>query len=291
MGLFSRKKTEQASRSASRTATSSEAQAAELRGRARRRLIGALVLVLTAIIVVPMMFDDPAPQQPETPLVFPAIVPPVSEPDLALAAPGHSVDQPALSGDTTSGLEESGMEAVVQDDDAAVPDAPEQAEAQQVAEAEAGQATASVAAPPAESSSATPEAPARPQPEKPVTPEPVQQKPTPAHDDTRTDDGSVALALLEGRTPPSAGSTPPAQPERGSFVLQVAAYSTEADAQSRRTSLVNAGVTNAYVERAISNERTTYRLRVGSFPTRDAAQAAQARLRALGYDNSLLLTQ
>lgn len=74
-------------------------------------------------------------------------------------------------------------------------------------------------------------------------------------------------------------------------MLQVAAYSTEADAQSRRSSLIDAGVTNAYVEQAVSNNKTTYRLRVGSFPTRDAAQAAQARLRALGYDNSLLLTQ
>lgn len=97
MGLFSRKKSEQTTRSTSRTTTSSEAQAAELRGRARRRLIGALVLVLTAIIVVPMLFDDTSTQQADTPLVLPAIVPPIPEPDLAAVnPPEYSVDEPVL---------------------------------------------------------------------------------------------------------------------------------------------------------------------------------------------------
>jgi DedD protein len=59
----------------------------------------------------------------------------------------------------------------------------------------------------------------------------------------------------------------------------------------RRDKLVAAGVTNTYVEQASSGGKATYRLRVGPFPTRDAAQAAQARLRALGYDNGFISTQ
>src|SRR5690606_26022849 len=88
MGLFSRKEPEAGSgrRSASRSSLSSEAQATELRGRARRRLIGALALVLAAVIVVPMLFDSPDPaQQASAPVVVPAIVPPEPSQNLAMA--------------------------------------------------------------------------------------------------------------------------------------------------------------------------------------------------------------
>src|SRR5690606_1619144 len=108
----------------------------------------------------------------------------------------------------------------------------------------------------------------------------------PARETQRTDDGSVALALLEGRDP--AEARPSRQAAQGDYVLQIAAYSTERDAQIRRDRLVEAGVTNAYVESGVSGGKTTYRLRVGPFPTHDAAQAAKARLRALGYDNGFI---
>lgn len=278
MGLFSRKKADQPARS-TRSTTSSEAQAAELRGRARRRLIGALVLVLTAVIIVPLMFDDTTSPQPDTPAVLPALVPPVPQPDLAaVTPPEYAVDEPVLSQDVTQTPGDTG---VVTGSDAPASDAPagaaQPAPASTQEQADATPVETAPSAPPA-APSATP----RPEPEPASSPD----KPA----DTRTDDGSVALALLEGRVPPSTPGTPAAA-EQGSFVLQIAAYSTEADAQSRRNSLVSSGVTNAYVEKAVLNDKTTYRLRVGSFPSRDAALAAQTRLRALGYDNSLLLTQ
>lgn len=283
MGLFSRKKSEQSTRSTSRTATSSEAQAAELRGRARRRLIGALVLVLTAVIVVPMLFDDTTTQQADTPVVLPAIVPPIPEPELAAGPSDYAVDTPVLAdGTTPDGAASTGTLAGA--------DEPQQ----QGADTEAPVDAPSVTETPAETPAQTQDAPAQ-QAKPAAEPEPAKparSQTAPVADDSRTDDGSVALALLEGRSPASAssGSTTSAQ-QQGTFILQIAAYSTEADAESRRSSLISSGVTNAYVERATSSGKSTYRLRVGSFPTRDAAQAAQARLRALGYDNSLLLTQ
>lgn len=281
MGLFSRKKSGQKTSSGSRTATSSEAQAAELRARARRRLIGALVLVLAAVIVVPMMFDeDIESQQFDTPLVLPAVVPPVSAPDRAVQSQrDYADDQSTLS------------EELVISSDPHATDLPD--DEGTTAVAAATQPTtpvnppAQITAPEANTSSETspPSDSVRSEPPKP-RPEP------PVRDKTRTDDGSRALALLEGRIPPEDTSRPaPVAQAQGAFILQIAAYSTDADAQARRTRLVEAGVTNAYVEKGMSNNKTTYRLRVGSFPTRDAAAAAQARLRALGYDNSLLLTR
>src|SRR5690606_6598420 len=77
MGLFSRN--ESATGSGRRSSPSSESQANDLRGRARRRLIGALALVLAAVIVVPMLFDSSAPpDQRSTPVLVPSIVRPVT---------------------------------------------------------------------------------------------------------------------------------------------------------------------------------------------------------------------
>src|SRR5690606_28073124 len=125
----------------------------------------------------------------------------------------------------------------------------------------------------------------RPEPDPaPAAKPPAQQPPAKPQ---RDDDGARALALLEGRAP---GSEPAAKPSaapaaKGNFVLQIASYSSQADAQSRRTKRHQAGVTNAFVEQASVGGKQQYRLRVGPFPSRDAAQAAQARLRTLGYDN------
>lgn len=262
MGLFSRNEPSGNTGRRSSARTSSEAQAAELRVRARRRLIGALVLVLTAVIFVPMLFDSPPEEDQASPVVLPEPIPPIpSEPQVALAP------------EPVTPMPDAGA---IQAPVPVEPDAPAQPDP-------AAPAPAPEPAPePAEPPAPKPEPPA-----KPSKPEPA--KPAPAQGNSRTDDGSVALALLEGRQPSQ--PAPAAKPSTGNVVLQVAAYTTESDAQSRREKLVAAGVTNAYVESAESNGKTAYRLRVGPFPTRDAAEAAQARLRQLGYNNGLIFNK
>lgn len=269
MGLFSRNESASDSgrRSASRASLSSEAQASELRGRARRRLIGALALVLAAVIVVPMLFDSSEPlDETQTPVVVPAIVPPPADGNVALAP---ASPEPAAP-DAATPVPGATPQEPVQPDATAqtpVPATPEPAE------------------------------PVQPQPADPAPkpePAPATEKPKPAEkpepkpSSDRTDDGSVALALLEGRSPGTGAAKPAPAETKGSFILQIAAYTNEQDANVRRERLVSAGVTNAYVENASSGGKTAYRLRVGPFPSRDAAQAAQARLRALGYDNGFI---
>lgn len=274
MGLFSRNESAAASgrRSAPRSSQSSESHASDLRGRARRRLIGALALVLAAIIVVPMLFDSSAPpDQVSTPVVVPAIVPPAApegnvalaptEPDAAAMGnvPSTPDTPPAAEPDTNAAVAAPDTATTRPDSGTATPDAAQQAPA------------------------------AKPVPEpkpKPAEKPAARHEPKPAAD--RTDDGSVAIALLEGRSPAKKAEAPAS---KGNFILQIAAYGNDKDAQTRRDRLVSSGVTNAYVENAVSGGKTTYRLRVGPFPTRDAAQAAQARLRALGYDNGFISTK
>ncbi len=276
MGLFSRNESaaaETGRRPVSRSSQSSEAQASDLRGRARRRLIGALALVLAAVIIVPMLFDSSAPpdQVASTPVVVPAIVPPPPpEANVALAptepGPGDANGAPPASEAPASG-------GAAGDVAGALPDAVTPAQPSPQASTQ----------PPA----SEPAAGAKPKPvDKPADKPAVKHEPKPSAN--RSDDGSVAIALLEGRSPGKKAAAPAA---KGEFILQIAAYTSDKDAQTRRDRLVSSGVTNTYVENAVSNGKTTYRLRVGPFPTREAAQAAQARLRALGYDNGFISTK
>ena len=281
MGLFSRNEsaTDTGRRSTSRNTLSSEAQANELRGRARRRLIGALALVLAAVIIVPMMFDSSTPAEDAgSPVVIPAVVPPESETNVALA--------PTDTDPAGGAIEQEPTEIAPEEGGATQPSAP--------VPANPPAAATTPETPAAQPSRPDPEPKpaAQPAPEPAAKPEPKPEpkpKPQPKPADERTDDGSVAIALLEGRSP--AASKPAPAASKGNFILQIAAYTTETDANARRDRLVSAGVTNTYVQQATSGGKPTYRLRVGPFPSREAAQAAQARLRALGYDNGFISAQ
>ncbi|MFC4298485.1 SPOR domain-containing protein [Castellaniella hirudinis] len=278
--MFFRKGTETGQRAPARSA-GTEAQLRELRVKARRRLIGALALVLAAFIVVPWLFDEPVPDDAHAPIVVPAPVaglPPATEP-----APSPDTASPD-SAPTDAERNPGPLAAASGDGDVEPADPSQSSEPPRLA-------------PPAVT--AAPEPPARTQPEpssekpaaEPAKPKPADraavEKPA-AKPADRTDDGSVALALLSGKAPPAAEPAKPKPAAAGRYYLQVAAYTTEQDANARRDSLRQAGVSDAYVERGQSNGRTVYRLRVGPFGSHEAAQAAQARLRALGYQNGLI---
>ncbi|MDF3849528.1 SPOR domain-containing protein [Achromobacter denitrificans] len=267
MGFFKRKDPADQAQSSKRAAVPSEVQAAELRGRARRRLAGAVALVLAAVIILPMVLDSqPVPVADDIPIRVPdrntPFQPQVSEPQAA--APETPATSPAPT------------------EPAAVPTPPPVVSV-----------PPPVAAAPTTPPAAQPTTPPATAP-KPATPpaKPDPKPATPPKPDTRSDDGARALALLEGRAAPAATPAPAPKPAaKGNFVLQIAAYTTSEDAQSRRSKLHQAGVTNAFVEQATIGGKQQYRLRVGPFPSREAAQAAQARLRTLGYDNGFIAAQ
>jgi len=271
MGFFKRKDPADQAQSSKRAAVPSEVQAAELRGRARRRLAGAVALVLAAVIILPMVLDSqPVPVADNIPIRVPErntpFQPQVSEPQA-----------------TTPATPESGTPGAAPTDPAAVPTPPPVTSVPPVAVAPTTPPATQVTPP------ATPPKPeVKPKPEPKPEPKPA----TAPKPDTRSDDGARALALLEGRSAPAAAApAPKPAAAKGNFVLQIAAYTTSEDAQSRRTKLHQAGVTNAFVEQASIGGKQQYRLRVGPFPSREAAQAAQARLRTLGYDNGFIAAQ
>ena len=271
MGLFSRKDSAAPRKPPGkvRPSVSSEAQAADLRVRARRRLAGAVALVLAAVVVLPMLLDsEPAPVSNKIPIKIPDRNAPF-QPNLSDPAPANGSSASASSSST----------ATVAPTTAAPTPAPAPAPA------------------PVAATTVKPEA--KPRAEPPATttkPEPPKPAPN-APPANRSDDGARAVALLEGRPtaesagPPGSVTTPKA-PTRGNFVVQAMSLDAAGDAQAQKSKLLAAGVGNAFVDGPVDvNGKARYRVRVGPFPSREAAQAAQTRLRTLGYDGAFIATQ
>ncbi|HEY9321569.1 MAG TPA: SPOR domain-containing protein, partial [Achromobacter sp.] len=102
MGFFKRKDPADQAQSSKRAAVPSEVQAAELRGRARRRLAGAVALVLAAVIVLPMVLDSqPVPVADNIPIRVPErntpFQPQVSEPQATAPAASGSAAVPGTA--------------------------------------------------------------------------------------------------------------------------------------------------------------------------------------------------
>jgi DedD protein len=194
---------------------------AALRIRARRRLIGAVALLLAAVILVPLLLDPaPRPTVDNIPIDIPSektpftprlSLPPVPDPGQTPIAPA-----PDLAPDAEKGKPETGA-----------------------AKSEAAKADS---AKPAETKS----------------------KPAP-----------------EAKTDNSAKSKGP------KIVLQAAALSTDAAAQDLSDRLRKAGFA-PFTEKVDTADGVRFRVRIGPYATRDEAQRAQAKLRAIGVSATLV---
>lgn len=100
--------------------------------------------------------------------------------------------------------------------------------------------------------------------------------------DARSRDSQIALDRLTGEKPQTPSSS-------AAFIVQVKAYESADDAQRERKKLLASGMNNAFVDSPVNaNGISKYRLRIGPFFSREAAQAAQTRLRRLGYDYAFI---
>lgn len=231
-----------------------------MRRRARHRLIGAVVLVLAAVIGFPILFDtQPRPVAVDIPIE----IPDRNKAKPLAAAPAAAPKVTPESAIITEAKEEAPPAAAP-----AAPAAPVVAAAPPAAAAPAPVTPPAPAAPRAAASESRPvvaEKKPEPKPEAKVEPRTA----------AAADEAAKARALLEGK----AVQTVAAAGER--FVVQVGAFAEADKAKMAQMKLQRAGLKN-YTNVAETRDGKRIRVRAGPFASR--AEAAEAAEKIKGLD-------
>jgi DedD protein len=243
------------------------------RARARRRLVGAAVLLGVGVIGFPILFEtQPRPVPVDVPIDIPKKE---GAPSLPLPPPRVASAAPATAR-VASGV---------------IAERPAEAKRDIVAAAPRPTATAA-------------DSPAVAKPAETSKPAPQQTKPPAAS--APTDDGQRAKALLEGKPveskatqlaearvakPPAAaqsGTAEKAEPApSGRFVVQIAAYADMNPARDMRQRLEKLGL-KSYLQTVEINGATRIRVRVGPYASRDEAEKAAETIKAAGLPAAVL---
>lgn len=227
--------------------------------RARRRLVGALALVLAAVIGLPMILDS----EPQS--VGDDIAIEIPSKDKSAPPSVRRAEPPAYpeQGTEQEGADEKPAQATPALSPAPAPSPAPASETPPAKDEHAGKAAAQPK-PAASAPSATGKA----------LPEPL----------AKGDDGERALALLEGK--PAAKSAAGDAGEK--FTVQVAALSSKAKIAELQSKLKHAGIASYTQSIATaSGERT--RIRVGPFGSRGEAEKMLKRLAKLGLKNATVV--
>lgn len=226
------------------------------RTRARRRLMGAAVLVMAGVIGFPLVFEtQPRPIPVDIPIEIPRKdgAPALPMPPVRSVAPKASAPQ-----------------AMPRDESAPQPAVEVARELPVTASAVASKSTTAAVEP-----AKKPVAEARP----------PAAAPTPPPDATR------AKALLEGKQaakPGVAAAKPESGREAGRFVVQVGAFADGAAAREMRAKVEKLGL-KSYTQVVETSSGNRTRVRAGPFDSRDEAEKALAKAKAAGL-NAVVLT-
>lgn len=227
----------------------------QLKKRARRRLVGAIVLVTAVAVVLPMILDsEPKPTTQEINIQIPS-------PDAGVLSSKALPLQPAAK-------------------------SPAKAEAKTEVKAEAKTEAPSPAKP-----DVRPES--RPEVKPETKPEPVAGKSqSPAVEKKPEPVAEVKKSAPAATQPaPSAAVRPPVKPETGkaadgAFVIQVVALSDAARARELHAKIVAGGL-KSYTEVVQTAKGPVTRVRVGPYASREAAEKARRQLQGLGLDGKV----
>lgn len=239
-----------------------------VRRRARHRLIGATVLVLVGLVLLPWLFD----RQPRPIPIDIALDIPSRQDAAPLQLPSPMT---AASGPVT------GAGAALSDREELIAPRPPQSAPPAVNQPPSGHTVGRSDA--LQPSVITPR-PAEPAVQSVASKPAVQPATKPAS--PARDDGARAKALLEGRAP--AAAAPAALPASGErFIVQVGAFAEADRAQQARQTLERAGLkTYTHVADTPQGKRT--RVRLGPFASRAEADKAAAKVKSLGLPAAIL---
>lgn len=222
---------------------------AQARTQARRRLIGAGVLLAIGVVAFPLVFDTQPRPLPQDWRVVAA----------SSAATGGVAPRPLVG---TPGATEGGRQLTPANlpEDAGI-------ETPQAASAPKTAAPAPVASAPAAQ----------------AAPAPAAQAPA-----ARTPPVPAARTAPVAATPTAASASAPAPAAAGPrFVVQAGAYTDSATLRSARQRVEGLGL-KTYTQEVENAQGKRTRVRVGPFATREEAEAAARRIKATGLQASVL---
>jgi len=247
----------------------------DLKKRARRRLVGAAAFATLAVVFLPMVMDEsPPPAGHEVQIKIPGqelagvaslagkpvtstVVPPnvsgaadkaVTAASAATAMPGTDKAGPAAGGETAKAAES--------------PKGEPSAKVVAVTRAAGAADSDKVAAKPAEKGASVRDSGAKD----------VPGKETAAKDAApREGDGKRAQAILDGKS------------QSAPHVILIGAFANTANVKSLQAKLAELGV-KTYTETLDSPQGKKTRLRAGPFPSRDAAEKAQGKMKRIGVN-------
>lgn len=248
----------------------------ELKRRGRRRLIGAIVLALVAAVVVPMLLEsEPRPLGEDVSVRIPPVdegkyVSKIAEgrtkQDAAKSAPATRAPAPAASTSAASVAPSVPDTAKAAPDTAPVPATPpvqDAAPRKSLADAEKAMlapGAGATSAPSKSNGNGAKAAGAAKAAESPVA-----------------TSAAPAKAEAPSKTTDSAAPAP-----RGGFAVQLAAFSDDKGANALSNKLKRAGFP-AFTEAISTSRGTLWRVRVGPYPTREAAAQSRDKLKAEGH--------
>jgi len=298
MGLLSKFKFG-SSKTAAKASPSAAVDPAELvrevRNRARRRLIGAAMLLVIGIIGFPLLFEtQPRPIPVDIPIEIPArdTVPPLlpsgarqARPDPALQPPPEEAPAGSLqanAADATPPASEPSSPASVAAPvprPAPLPMITETAPSRPQAVPKPPQPSQAVAAAPSSPPAAKPaskpaEKPAERVAEKPPEPKPVAVKP-------------AEKPAAEKPTPEQILAGKSTVADDGRFVVQIGAFAEAGSAREARGKVEGLGL-KTYTQVIESATGRRIRVRVGPYATKAEADKAAARIKASGLPAAVL---
>lgn len=291
-------------KSSGKNAAAAEAETVDaMRRRARHRLIGAVVLVLAAVIGFPLVFDtQPRPVAVNAPIIIP---------DRNEAAP-LAPPAAASRGEVVTGASLDSREQVVPAGEVPATKPVEQAPEKPAAKpAEKAADTARPSAPVTTPTATDDAAAARAerdaaqareaeQARKEREAKAAEQAKARAERDAeqaarkKAEDAARAKALLEGRNPGKAAAkaaqqahTAAAAAGGGRFVVQIGAYAESSGVSTARQKAQGAGV-STFTQDVDTKAGKRTRVRAGPFASREAAEQAAAKLKRAGLGASVI---
>jgi DedD protein len=235
--------------------------------RARRRLVGAIAMVVAAVVILPMVLDShPKPVTDDIAIDIPTRPAPKAAAADEDTQAGVAPDNPAPDS-TNSALAASGVAP------APAAPAPTNAMTQQgtaAAPAQAGKSSKSQASTVAST-------------QVPASKKPSKSAPAPTQSAANTNNtNATATTSNPDAAAADADSGTPASPPGSRFAVQLGSFPDDASAKAWTSKLKAAGVP-AYIEHRKQADGTTRTLlRAGPFADRTAASAAIAKVREAG---------